>query len=134
MQSFLDWIKVKINLHKKQYIPPTIKEGDICWASLGENVGAEINGKGELFTRPVIIFKKLSKYSYVAFPTSTQIHTGRWYMQYTENEKTVVACLHQIRAIDYRRLSKRMGTMSLKDFSLLKLEFQKLYNPVSYIS
>jgi hypothetical protein len=40
--------------------PPLVTAGDIWWASIGENVGSEINGKSRLFSRPVIIFKKLA--------------------------------------------------------------------------
>ena len=134
MQRFLDWIQVKINLHSKSYRPPTVSEGDIFWVNIGENVGAEINGKGEDFSRPMIIMKKFSKHSFFAIPTSTQMHAGSWYLKYNENGKEVVACLHQARAIDYRRISNKIGKLSLEDFARLKSEFQKLYNPVSYVS
>ncbi len=34
------------------------REGDIWWCTIGINVGAESNGKGFEFRRPVLVYKK----------------------------------------------------------------------------
>jgi hypothetical protein len=39
----------------------------------------------------------------------------------------MVACLHQARAIDYRRLSSKLGTIDDKDFGRVKSGFRALY-------
>ncbi len=44
-KRFQDWIKVKEGLHEGDALR-TIKEGEIWWCGVGENVGVEINGKG----------------------------------------------------------------------------------------
>ena len=51
----MDWIKEK--LHNKEHKPPLFKEGEVWWCYWGENVGIEINGKNDQFTRPVFILK-----------------------------------------------------------------------------
>ena len=56
--------KLKERLHSKEYKPSLFKEGEIWWSYFGENVGTEMNGKGDAFTTPVTILKKnnLSKF------------------------------------------------------------------------
>lgn len=61
IKRFLEWIGLKEKLHNTEYIPPLFKEGEIWWCYVGENVGIEANGKGNQFTRPVLIFKKYDK-------------------------------------------------------------------------
>ncbi|MCX6712344.1 MAG: type II toxin-antitoxin system PemK/MazF family toxin [Candidatus Vogelbacteria bacterium] len=41
--------------------------------------------------------------------------------------KDMCVCLHQIRTIDYRRLSSLMGQVDEKDFKEVKEAFLKLY-------
>ena len=60
LKQFAEWTSLKNKLHKKSHVAPYVSEGDIWWASIGENVGSEIDGKNSLFSRPVIIYKKLS--------------------------------------------------------------------------
>ena len=67
-KDFLRWFKLKPKLDNRNHKPPLISEGQIWWCHLGENIGTEINGKGKSFTRPVIIFKKLSQFTFLAIP------------------------------------------------------------------
>jgi len=58
-KRFLQWIGLKEKLHTKQHRVPHVSEGEIWWASIGENVGSEINGKSDLFSRS-IDYRRLS--------------------------------------------------------------------------
>lgn len=58
-KRFQEWILLKERLHAKLPQAPYISEGEVWWASLGENVGFEINGHSKDFTRPVLIFISL---------------------------------------------------------------------------
>ena len=57
MKDFENWFPVKSKLNEGVHKPPYVSEGDIWWASIGQNVGSEIGGKSKQFTRPVIILK-----------------------------------------------------------------------------
>mgnify|MGYP001575368511 CR=1 FL=1 len=127
MKKFLEWIGLKEKLHNQKHHPPLVSQGDIWWASVGENVGSEINGKNNLFSRPVIILKKLAHGFYFIIPTTTQIKAGTWYVKFRQQEKEMIACLHQARAIDYRRLSSKLGTLDDEDFIRVKDGFHSLY-------
>ncbi len=127
IKNFVDWFILKPNLENLNYNPPLTKEREIWWCSIGENIGTEISGKGTKFTRPVIIFKKLSKYTFFVIPTSTKIKEGSWFVSFVHNSKTMVACLHQAKIVDYRRLDDRIGALSNHDYDLIKKGFSALY-------
>jgi mRNA interferase MazF len=96
-EAILQWFEVKERLHEAQHRPPLVSEGDIWWASVGENVGSEINGKSGLFSRPVVIYKKLSHGFYFVVPTTTQERSGTWFVAFRQQDKMMVACLNQAR-------------------------------------
>jgi hypothetical protein len=79
VNRFLEWIGLKQKLHQGTQSPPLVTAGDMWWASVGQNVGSEINGKSRLFSRPVIIFKKLAHGFYFVIPTTTKSKVGSSY-------------------------------------------------------
>lgn len=127
LKRFIEWIGLKEKLHNNNSTPPLVKERDLWWISMGENIGSEINGKSKLFSRPGIILKKLSHGFYLIVPTTTQKREGTWYVNIHHNEIDMYACLHQIRTIDYRRLSTKFGQISHGELTKIKESFNKLY-------
>jgi mRNA interferase MazF len=127
MKRFFEWFGLKHRLHDIKHMPPLVSEREIWWTSIGENIGSEINGKSALFSRPVIILKKLSHGFYFVIPTTTQLREGSWYVPFSQKGKNMLACLHQARAIDFRRLSSRIGQVDGDDFERIKDGFRKLY-------
>ena len=103
------------------------KERDIFWARLGQNIGFEQNGKGEEFTRPVVILKKYTKDMFLAIPLSTTSRDGTFFYQFSflPNEIST-ALLVQNRHLSTKRLVKKLGKISEKDFQELKEKFKKL--------
>lgn len=118
---------LKENLHFESPEMPLLNTGEVWWASIGENIGVEINGKSKDFTRPVIIFKKFSSGFYFVIPLTTQIRTGSWYVNYRHQGRAITACLHQARSIDHRRLHTRLGRLDDRDFEKVKDGFKNLY-------
>ncbi|MEK9160208.1 MAG: type II toxin-antitoxin system PemK/MazF family toxin [Patescibacteria group bacterium] len=126
VKRFLEWIGMKEKLHSIIHKPPFVSEGEIWWASLGENIGAEINGKNNKFSRPVIILKKVANGFYLVIPVTTQIHEETWYVNFKQKKVEMSACLHQIRSIDYRRVLSYLGQLDDSDFLRVKEGFLKL--------
>ena len=127
IKQFLKWIKLKEKLHNVQKEPPLVKERDLWWVSFGEKIGWEINGKSDLFSRPAVVLKKLSRSFYLVAPTTTKKKEGTWYVEITQERKFVYVCIHQIRIIDYRRLSSKLGQIDTNDFAKIKKAFWELY-------
>ena len=111
-----------------QWPPRTFfSERDLWWASLGQNVGSEMNGKSGRFSRPVLIIKKLAHGFYLVAPTTTQKREGSWYVYVQFESQDEYVCLNQIRTIDYRRLHSKLGQIDTDNFAKVKEGFQKLY-------
>ena len=129
VKKFSEWIGLKERLHGVIKRPPLFKEGELWWCSVGENIGSEINGKSKLFSRPVIIYKKLSSNTFLAIPTTSLDKKGTWYVDFVLHETIETGILSQIRVIDYKRLSTKIGQLSPEDFKRVKVGFKKLYCP-----
>jgi mRNA-degrading endonuclease toxin of MazEF toxin-antitoxin module len=111
LKKFFEWIGVKERIHNTEYVPPLFKEGEIWWCHAGENVGVELNGKGEKFTRPFLIFKKYSRYSFLGLPLTTKMKVGTWYTTVHFGGTNQNIILAQGRVFDYRRLKEKMGEL-----------------------
>ena len=127
IKQFLEWIGIKEKLHGMQHKPPFVSERDLWWASIGENVGSEMNGKSSRFSRPVLILKKLAHGFYLIAPSTTQAHTGSWYVHIRFEEQDEYICLNQIRTIDYRRLYSKLGQIDTDNFAKVKEGLGELY-------
>lgn len=127
IKRFLEWIKLKEKLHNVIAEPPIVKERDLWWVSFGENIGSEVNGKSKLFSRPAVVIKKLSRGFYLVAPTTSQKKEGTWYVRIQQEGREIFICLHQVRTIDYRRLSSRLGSVDEEDFKRIKEAFLRLY-------
>jgi mRNA interferase MazF len=124
--ALLDWLRITIRLRDRQH-KPLFKEGEIWWCSIGMNVGTEIFGKGQRFTRPVIIFKKFNKDTFLGIPLTSQLKIGKWYASVTHGEKTDTALLAQIRVMDSKRLVERMEAIGDDGFDEIKRSFLDFY-------
>ncbi len=123
-----DWwsqIKQRINFKKEDVL---FKQGEIWWCSLGLNLGEEIYGKGLRFTRPVLIFRKLTHSSFVGLPLTTRSNVGTWYVEIIFKGAKNWIMLNQTRSMDKKRLTRRIGTLDDVQFSLVKRRFIEFYS------
>ena len=102
------------------------KEREIFWMSIGENIGFEQNGKGEIFSRPVLIVKKFSKNIFYGIPLSTKIKEGSFFYAFTFQSKMSNALLVQGRLFDSKRLENKMGMIDKDEFKRLKIKLREL--------
>ena len=127
LKRFAEWMGLKEKLHANPHGISHFAEGEIWWASIGENIGSEINGKSGKFSRPVLIFKKLSKTTFLAIPTTSQNRIGNWYIPVQYNEYSVCVILSQVRVLDSRRLREPIGRLNTHDLKKVKEGLKQLY-------
>jgi len=72
VKKYDEWNEVKKNIFKTEN-SVYFKERDVFWASIGVNIGFEQDGKGNIFSRPVLILKKYSKSMFLGVPLSTKM-------------------------------------------------------------
>lgn len=126
-KHFPEWNERKIVLDANSHKAPYVSTGDIWWVSMGANIGSEIDGKSELFSRPAIVYKKLAHGFHFVIPTTSQQKEGSWYVGFRHKGKDMYVCLHQARAIDYRRFSSKLGSLDDQDLERIGFGFRKLY-------
>ena len=126
LKHFYKWIDTKKDLHARGKTP-SVKEGEVWWSGVGENVGIEINGKSSRFSRPVLIMRKLSREGFMGVPLTSQPKTGAWYVEIDFLNSKQYAAICQARVFSVNRLFDRMGTLPDSDLKKIKEGFQKLY-------
>ena len=125
-KEFDKWNQVKQALHFKQSKIVIPKEREVYWASIGINIGFEQDGKGEIFSRPVLVVKRYSKNLFFGIPLSTQIKEGSFFYTFTLKNKQSNALLVQAKVYDTKRLENRIGMISKEDFQQLKRKLKDL--------
>lgn len=127
-KDFKKWIILKEKIHERDFKPPFFKEGEIWWSHFGENVGTEMNGKSDMFSRPVIIYKKYDKFSFLGLPLTSKSREGTWYYRFTFNNKAQTAVLSQSRVISCKRLKEKIGKTSSNDFEAIIEAYERLHS------
>lgn len=108
---------------------PFFHEGEIWWCTIGINVGFEQDGSGEDYLRPVIVYKKFNNEIFWAIPLTHTDKKTEYYFQLTTESGSPksTAILSQIRLIDARRLSHKLGNnVNKDDFVALTKKFKAL--------
>ena len=125
-QLFERWNSLKQRLDEVGRLP-AIKEGEIWWTATGENIGSEINGKNSKYSRPVLILKKLSRYTFMGIPLTSQVKTGSWYVNFIFKDKTEYAAVCQARVMSVSRLYTKIGNVPESDLEKVRAGFLSLY-------
>lgn len=122
LKNFFNWfqLKPKLDEHKQR---PLFQEREVWMCHLGSNIGFELDGKKSEQLRPVIIFKKLSKETFLAIPISSGVRKGSWYSSSFVQKRVGRFCLNQIRMLDSKRLKYWIERIDDEDFKKLQLDF-----------
>ena len=122
-------IKKQTELNKTNW---TIKVREIYWVKIGQNIGYEIYGKDNEFLRPVLVYKKFNRYSFIGIPLSSQNKNNKWYIKINPYniEKDNYVIISQIRIFSTKRIKSKFGKISNEDFEVIKHNvLEMLYAP-----
>ena len=127
MQEFDEWNKVKKDIENSNPLW-TIKVREIYWLKIGQNIGYEVYGKGDVFLRPVLIFRKFSKDSFLGIPLTSRLKNDMFHFEFMpiKGKKMNNALLSQIRIFSSKRIHDKMGKISVDDFNELKEKLREL--------
>lgn len=121
-KDFQNWHRLKSEIDADR-ISPLFREQEIWWCSLGANVGFEEDGKNNLFERPVLVFRKFNKDLFLGFPMTSKKKEGKYYFSLSLHGTERSVILSQIRVLSAKRLIRRLGKISDKQFLLLENSF-----------
>lgn len=119
-KDFDGWNKQKKNTHERCDAPFCHKR-ELWWCALGINVGSEQDGAGDEYRRPVLVFKSMSKQTFLAIPltTAAKDHPLRPEIGLVEC-KEARALLSQMRVIDTKRLVRKIGYLDNEVFARIR--------------
>ena len=95
-------------------------EREIWWASLGVNIGREIDGKNEHFERPVLVLRKFSSEALWILPISKTLKKGEYFHTTMHNKTPRTISLLQLRLISTQRLLRLISKMEEQEFEVIK--------------
>lgn len=127
MKEFDKWniIKKKIDINYKY--TPIYKERQIRWCRLGINIGFEQDGKGQSFSRPVLIIRSFNKRICWITPLTKTQNKNKYLIPITySNNKKAKIIISQIRLIDTKRLDKLIGMVDKISFQKIKKSIKDL--------
>jgi len=124
-KDFKKWHDKKGNIDRIDK-RPFFHEREIWFCHLGLNIGFEQDGKGEDFLRPILIIRKFNNEVFWAVPLTRTNKKSPYYCHFTLNDKESVAILSQVRLIDARRLSHKIGEVGEVEFGQLKQKIKAL--------
>lgn len=117
MKDFNDWHKKKTGIEQENDTRLFFQEREVWWCSIGYNVGFEQDGKGEDFTRPILIFKKFNKEIFWALPLSTRVKKNKFYTKVNLKDGIErVAIISQLRLTDAKRLKNKIGVVDKENY------------------
>ena len=103
-------------------------EGEVWWCSLGTNIGSEQDGTGVCQQRPVLILKRINKFTCYIVPLTTSQKIDPYRIPIgIINDKRNFANLSQIRLIDTKRLVAKVVSMDPCMFLYIRENTRKLF-------
>lgn len=131
ISEFFVWTKDKIKHHFKKIEKKKVyfREKEIWWVALGKNVGLEINGKHDLFERPVLIIKKYNQHTCFVLPLTTQIKEPLpWYQIVIDFDlKRSAINITQGRVISSRRLLRKEAVSDREVYNKIVKAFRSQF-------
>ena len=126
-KDFTEWHSKKSAIDRIEK-RPFFHEGEIWWCTLGLNVGFEQDGGGEDYLRPIIIYKKFNNEIFWAIPLTHTDKRTKYYFQLSneDNSEKSTAIVSQIRLMDGKRLSHKLGNVTKEDFVAITKKLKAL--------
>lgn len=127
MKDFLQWHEMKRNLEsldRRVYF----RGREIWWCSLGENLGAEQDGKHERFERPVLVIRKFNKDLFWGVPLTSTRKESRFYFPIEIHGTSRSVILSQLKTMSSKRLTRRLAKVHPRIFQQIIQGFLSLIN------
>lgn len=125
-KDFDSWNTEKKRIHHET-TPTFCHPREVWWCSLGINIGAEQDGTGKNFDRPVVVIRGFNQNIFFGVALTGIKKSGKYYFHLGKIAgRDASAILSQARLIDTKRLVKKMGTIDALLFKELKSALRKI--------
>ena len=127
------WNEVKKQTEKNRR-KLSIKEREIFWIKIGQNIGDEEYGKDKNFARPVIVINQLTNGLFIGVPLTSTIKNNDYFHSFEYNNKqngitNNSAMILQLKAFSIKRVMNKAGVVNKNDFELIVEKLQNIVSP-----
>ena len=126
VKNFDEWNKTKKKIDEHDVSKLYFNEREIWWTSVGVNVGSETDGKNQLFERPVLVYRKLGSGVFIGIPITSKQKKGPFFTEVKYDRKSGTASVLDMRSFSYKRLIRKMTTLSKEEFKLVAETVRKM--------
>ncbi len=125
-ERYINWTKIKVRIHVSDKKLPFAHEREIWWASIGENIGYEQNGKHELYERPVLVLKRFNSSVFWGLPITSKRKENKYYFSIKYNNKDYSIILSQLKLMSTKRLRRKIRTIKKEEFEEIRVAVKSL--------
>lgn len=132
MQEYDRWniVKKETSQNKRKL---GIKIREVFWVKLGQNIGDEEYGKGEIFSRPVIVIRQLTGDLFLGVPLTSTLKNDDYFHKFAfETKKGIIensAMILQLRTFSKKRITDKIGKISIDEFKKIQDKIVKMIIP-----
>jgi mRNA interferase MazF len=122
--QLIDWNAVQARMQisvQSQF--PVRKQ--IWWASIGQNIGVEVNGKNNRFERPVLVLYAFNSHSLLVAPLTSTTDKHRFLIKFEHCGKIESVNISQLRTLSGKRFIKKISIMPANDFERVLTAIQE---------
>jgi mRNA interferase MazF len=119
-KDFENWNILKKKIDKNKNNCPDFSEGQVWWIYAGINIGYEIDGKGNLFLRPVLIIRRYNSFMFLGVYLSTKIKDVWYHQPISVRNKISAAVISQLKTFSYERLHHKIFEISEDELEEVK--------------
>ena len=124
-KDFDTWNEKKKELNNNVF-NDYVRTKEVWWCSVGINIGFEQDGKHELFERPILVIRKLSRDVVLIVPLSSKIKNNKYCINFLHNNQEFSALISQVRLISTKRLNRRIYEMDGALFNEIRSALRRL--------
>ena len=124
-----EWSKLKVKIQRERKIK-TFNERDVVFVNMGQNVGNEQYGKGNMFLRPVLVYKKFNNNQFLGISlTSKEPKNTFYYCKINHYGRVSYANLSQINTYSSKRIEYKLGKALSKNITEVANKLCKILTP-----
>jgi mRNA interferase MazF len=129
IKNFDQWNDKKKSLDENPGNNFYFSEREIWWASLGVNIGREIDGKDEDYARPVLIIRKFSTDTLWIIPMTSSIKSGTYFHTIKIGNGMRTLVLLQLKMISSKRLLRGLHKIERDELNIIIGKIKTLLPP-----
>ncbi|MEK7501790.1 MAG: type II toxin-antitoxin system PemK/MazF family toxin [Patescibacteria group bacterium] len=115
--KLIEWNATKARIQiSTTTMPQFPQRKQIWWASIGQNIGVEANGKNNRFERPVLVICVFNADSLLIAPLTSRVGTHKFLIRFDYLGQGKSINIFQLRTLSSKRFSRKMTDISDFDF------------------